>query len=141
MERILDAARSLPLYKLGPGAVVVTEGSSTGKLYILKSGDLEVVRDGSSVAGIAEPGSVIGDMSALLAVPHTATVSTRNGAELYVADDPGAFLDAHPQAARHVARLLAERLHKTTALLIDMRRRAKLREDQDMFDRIFDLLR
>lgn len=141
MERILDAAKSLPLYKLGPRAVVVTEGSSTGKLYILKSGDLEVMRDGSSVAGIAEPGSVVGDMSALLGLPHSATVRTRNGAELYVADDPDVFLDAHPQVARHIARLLAERLHKTTALLIDMRKRTKAREDQAMFDKIFDLLK
>lgn len=47
---------------------------------------------------------------------------------------------AHPAAARHIAKLLAARLHKTTALLVDMRRQAKVREDQDMFDKIFALL-
>ncbi|MBK8085005.1 MAG: cyclic nucleotide-binding domain-containing protein [Devosia sp.] len=141
MQHILEAAKSLPLFKLGPRAVVFAEGSSTGRLYILKSGDLEVVRQGSSVAGIAEPGSVVGDMAVLLGQPHSATVRTRNGAELHVAEDADRFLDEHPAVARHLARELAVRLHKTTALLVDLRQRAKAREDQDMFDRIFDLLK
>lgn len=141
MQHILEAAKSLPLFKLGPRAVVFSEGSSTGRLYILKSGDLEVVRQGSSVAGIAEPGSVVGDMAVLLRQPHTATVRTRNGAELYVAEDADRFLDEHPAVARHLARELAVRLHKTTALLVDLRQQAKAREDRDMFDRIFDLLK
>ena len=141
MEQILEAAATLPVSVLGPRAVLVSEGARTGKLYILKSGDLEVVRDGTSVAAIGEPGSVVGDMSVLLDLPHSATVRTRHGAEVYVADDADAFLDAHPAAARHLAKLLAGRLHKTTALLVDMRQRAKVREDQDMFDKIFDLLK
>ena len=140
MEQILVAAATLPVSVLGPRAVLVNEGARTGKLYILKSGDLEVVRDGSTVAAIGDPGSVIGDMSALLDLPHSATVRTRNGAEVHVAEDADAFLDAHPAAARHIAKLLAARLHKTTALLVDMRRQAKVREDQVMFDKIFALL-
>jgi len=51
------------------------------------------------------------------------------------------FLDEHPAVARHLARELAVRLHKTTALLVDLRQQAKAREDRDMFDRIFDLLK
>lgn len=141
MEQILEAAKSLPVHTLGPHALLLSEGGNTGKLYILKSGDLEVVRDGTSVAGIAEPGSVIGDMSALLGEPHSATVRTRGGAQVYVAHDPDAFLEAHPVVARHIARLLAQRLQKTTALLVDMRKQTKVREDQDMFDKIFALLK
>jgi CRP/FNR family cyclic AMP-dependent transcriptional regulator len=140
MEQILVAAATLPVSVLGPRAVLVSEGARTGKLYILKSGDLEVLRDGTTVAAIGEPGSVIGDMSALLDLPHSATVRTRNGAEVHVADDADAFLDEHPAAARHIAKLLAARLQKTTALLVDMRKQAKVREDQVMFDKIFALL-
>ena len=141
MEQILEAAKSLPLYKLAPRAVMITEGGKTGKLYILKSGDLEVVREGSSVAAIAEPGSVIGDMSVLLDEPHSATVRTRGGAEVYIAENPDAFLEAHPPVARHIAKILALRLQKTTALLVDMRRQSKVREDHEMFDKIFALLK
>ena len=48
MEQILVAAATLPVSVLGPRAVLVSEGARTGKLYILKSGDLEVLRNGST---------------------------------------------------------------------------------------------
>ena len=63
------------------------------------------------------------------------------GAEVYAIDDPNAFLDANPGVARQIAKLLAIRLQKTTALLVDMRMQAKEREDLVMFDKIFALLK
>lgn len=138
---ILAAAADLPVTVLAPRTVLVAEGAHSGKLYILKSGDLEVVRNGSVVAGFGEPGSIVGEMSVLLDMPHSATVRSRMGAEVHVVDDPAAFLEGHPGVARHIARSLAQRLQKTTALLVDMRRQAKAREDHDMFDKIFALLK
>jgi CRP/FNR family cyclic AMP-dependent transcriptional regulator len=138
---VLDAASVLPVTVLAPRAVLVAEGARTGKLYILKSGDLEVVREGSVVAGFAEPGAIVGEMSVLLEQPHTATVRTRLGAEVHVVDDPIAFMDAHPPVAREIAEALAVRLQKTTALLVDMRHQAKERQDHEMFDKIFALLK
>lgn len=138
---VLAAAVDLPVTVLGPRAVLVAGGARTGKLYILKSGDLEVVRDGSVVASFGEPGDVVGEMSALLDQPHTATVRSRMGAEVHVVDDPVAFLDANPAVTRHIARSLARRLEKTTALLIDLRSQMKDRQDHEMADRIFALLK
>jgi CRP/FNR family cyclic AMP-dependent transcriptional regulator len=138
---ILKAAGSLPLTVLGAGAVLVNQGTRSGKLFILKSGDLEVVRDGSVVAGFTDPGSIVGEMSILLDVPHSATVRSRLGAEVHVADDPEAFLEANPGIARHITETLALRLQKTTALLVDMRQQAKEREDHEMLDKIFALLK
>lgn len=141
MATVLEAAKDLPVTVLGPRAVLVAEGQRTGKLYILKSGDLEVVRDGSVVAGFAEAGAIVGEMSVLLDQPHTATVRSRMGAEVYLIDQPISFLDANPTIAREIARTLATRLQKTTALLVDMRAQAKEREDHEMFDKIFALLK
>jgi CRP-like cAMP-binding protein len=141
MATIFEAALGLPVTILGPQAVLVAEGARTGKLYILKSGDLEVVRENSVVAGFSESGAVIGEMSVLLDQPHSATVRSRNGAEIYVIDDPVAFLDRNPFVAREIARSLAQRLSKTTSLLVEMRHRAKEREDHEMFDKIFALLK
>jgi CRP/FNR family transcriptional regulator, cyclic AMP receptor protein len=138
---ILEAAAALPVTVLGPRGVLVAEGARTGKLYILKSGDLEVVRDGSVVASFGEPGSVVGEMSVLLELPHSATVRSRMGAEVHVIDDPAAFLDANPAIARQIAETLALRLHKTTALLIDLRQQMKERQDMEMADKIFALLK
>jgi CRP/FNR family cyclic AMP-dependent transcriptional regulator len=141
MATIFEAALGLPVTILGPQAVLVAEGARTGKLYILKSGDLEVVRENSVVAGFSDSGAVIGEMSVLLDQPHSATVRSRNGAEVYVIDDPVAFLDRNPFVAREIARSLAQRLSQTTSLLVEMRHRAKEREDHEMFDKIFALLK
>ena len=138
---IFEAALDLPVTRVLPHGTLLAEGDRSDKLYILKSGDLEVLRNGSVVAGFAEPGAVIGEMSALLDQPHTATVRSRNGAEVYVVEDPNGFLERHPGVAREIARTLALRLSKTTALLVEMRQRSKEREDQDMFDKIFALLK
>lgn len=138
---ILQAAADLPVTVLGPRGVLVTGGERTGKLYVLKSGDLEVVRSGSVVASFGEPGDIVGEMSVLLEQPHSATVRSRAGAEVHVIDDPITFLDAHPAVSRHIARSLAQRLEKTTALLIDLRAQMKERQDHDMADKIFALLK
>lgn len=141
MTTIFEAALDLPVTILGREAVLVSEGASSGKLYILKSGELEVVRNGSVVATFGEPGDVVGEMSALLDQPHSATVRSRDGAEVYVVDDASSFLERHPAVAREIARSLAQRLSRTTALLVDMRQRSKEREDQEIFDKIFALLK
>jgi len=138
---ILGAVQNYPVTVVGPHGVLVQEGQKTGKLYVLKSGDLEIVRDGSLVASIGEAGAIIGEMSVLLDQPHSATVRSRMGAEVYCVDDPNRFLDANPGVARQIASLLAVRLQKTTALLVDMRQQAKEREDHVMFDKIFALLK
>jgi CRP-like cAMP-binding protein len=141
MTTVLNAAAKLSATILGAQGVLFNEGDRTSKLYILKSGDLEVVREGSVVAGISEPGAVVGEISALLDQPHTATVRSPAGAEVYVIDNPAAFLDANPAVAREIARTLASRLARTTALLVDLRARSKEREDQEMFEKIFALLK
>lgn len=138
---ILEAVQNYPVTVVGPRGVLVQEGQKTGKLYVLKSGDLEIVRDGSLVASIGEAGAIVGEMSVLLDQPHTATVRSRMGAEVHTIADPDAFLDANPTVARQIAGLLAVRLQKTTALLVDMRQQAKEREDHVMFDKIFALLK
>ena len=51
---ILDAVKNYPVTVIGPRGVLVQEGQKTGRLYVLKSGDLEIVRDGSLVASIGE---------------------------------------------------------------------------------------
>ena len=138
---ILEAVENYPVTVVGPRGVLVQEGQKTGKLYVLKSGDLEIVRAGSLVASIGEAGAIIGEMSVLLDQPHSATVRSRMGAEVHAIDDPETFLDANPGVARQIASLLAVRLQKTTALLVDMRQQAKEREDHVMFDKIFALLK
>ena len=114
---ILEAAKTLPVTVLGPRAVLVAEGARSGKLYVLKSGDLEVVRDGSTIAGFSEPGSIVGEMSVLLDMPHSATVRAVSDIEVFVIADAIRVLEANPSWTLQIARLLAQRVNATTQLL------------------------
>jgi CRP/FNR family transcriptional regulator, cyclic AMP receptor protein len=64
----------LPLAAYAAGEAVLTAGSKTARLYILKTGAVVVRKDGIELARVAEPGTVFGELSALLEIPHTADV-------------------------------------------------------------------
>ena len=59
---------------IAPGMELIAQGGRTGQLYVLREGELEVLRDGRHITTIKTPGSVIGEMSVLLGAPQTATV-------------------------------------------------------------------
>ena len=106
------------------GAVLLAEGTKTGKLFVLAQGAVEVARGGVVLAHVKEPGSVFGDMSALLDLPHTATVRTTAPSAVYAFDDAGAFLRSDPEIAFVLARMLAQRLEATTAALVSSQAKA-----------------
>jgi hypothetical protein len=76
----------LPVVKHRAREVVLTAGSKTGGLLFLKSGTVEVVKDGVQIASVNAPGSVFGEQAILLDQPHTADVRTLEQSEFYVAD-------------------------------------------------------
>ena len=73
LERTLAG---LPVVKHRAREVVLTAGSKTSVLLFLKSGTVEVVKDGVQIASVNAPGSVFGEQAILLDQPHTADVRT-----------------------------------------------------------------
>ena len=122
MRSILNLCKDAPLQELPAGTVLLSEGETTGHLYVLKSGAIEVLRGETQVAVIEEPGAVFGEMSVLLKRPHTATVRTLQPASLYVFDDAESFLRSNPEIALFIGRLLAGRLNAATSYLADLKR-------------------
>jgi CRP/FNR family cyclic AMP-dependent transcriptional regulator len=102
---------------IAPGMALIEQGGRTGQLYVLKDGELEVVRDGKHVSTIRTPGAVVGEMSVLLDVPQTATVRAVTEVDYFVIDNALEVLWAHPDWLLQIARLLAQRVNATTALL------------------------
>ena len=124
-----------------PGEKLIEEGRETGKLYVLKSGEVEVSRRGFTVASLAEPGAVLGEMSALLDRPHTATVVAITAVEAYGLENGMKFLEERPGLALHVAAGLARRLENTTDLVVRLRHGAvKKKADVSLFERLFGFL-
>ena len=76
---VLDACRGRPSRRVGPGEIIITEGTLDGPLLVAVSGDFIVSRDGQVVAAVREPGAVLGEMAVLLGRSATATVVAGEG--------------------------------------------------------------
>jgi CRP/FNR family cyclic AMP-dependent transcriptional regulator len=122
MGAILDLCGAASLQELPSGTVLLAEGETTGHLYVLKSGTVEVLRGDTQVAVIEDPGAVFGEMSVLLKQPHTATVRALTTVSVYNFDDAEGFLRANPEIAFVIGRLLAGRLNAATTYLADLKR-------------------
>lgn len=103
------------------GTDLIEQGGMGGTLFVLKSGEVEVKRDGRFVASIRQPGAIFGEMSVLLGQPHSATVRTVSDVQVYVITDALKVLEAHPSWLMQIARLLAQRVNATTAQLVKLR--------------------
>jgi CRP/FNR family transcriptional regulator, cyclic AMP receptor protein len=112
---------TLPVMQYPAGAAVLTGGSNTGKLFVLKSGAAEVVKDGVRIAEIAAPGAVFGELAVLLDQPHTADVRTIEQSEFHVAD-ARMLLAGESSIGLYVAAILAQRLDSANRALIEVKR-------------------
>lgn len=103
---------ALPLTSFDAGETVFSEGTKTGRLLILKSGAVSIVKAGTEIAQVAAPGAVFGEMSALLDQPHGADVRTLQRSEFHVADAAALLQD--PAALLYVTTVLAQRIDTPT---------------------------
>jgi CRP/FNR family transcriptional regulator, cyclic AMP receptor protein len=122
MSDILEKCTGLPEVQLAPGTILLAEGETSGKLYILIDGEMQVSHGGVEISTISAPGSVFGEMSFLLQAPHTASVTALRPSRAYVVDDVDRFLVTAPQMLQHIATLLALRLQCVTGYLADIKR-------------------
>ncbi len=121
MRAILDYCSGGVQRDVPAGALIIREGGSTGHLYVLIDGQLEVAKGDTVVAVISEPGAVLGEMSVLLDQPHSATVRAVSDSKVYEFDDAASFLRDQPAVALLIARMLAQRLNVATTYLADLR--------------------
>ena len=122
MRAVLDHCAGGRETNFPAGKQVICEGETTGRLYVLLDGKLDVVKGGTLVASVTEPGSIIGEMSALLGQPHTASVCAVANTKVYEFDDATTFLRSQPNVALLVAKVLARRLSDATEYLAEIKR-------------------
>ena len=122
MKSILEICDPSKKKEVPAGEVLLSEGNTSGHLYILVEGRIEVLRGSTQVAVVSEPGSVFGEMSILLNTPHTATVRALSPVTVYAYANAAGFLRSDPQIAFIIARLLAQRLNLATTYLADLKR-------------------
>lgn len=140
MSDLLSELREQPLCHFDVGDTVIAEGASTGLLYFLVEGVVEVTKNGVSVTRTNEPGAVFGDLSALLGVPHTAEVKTLEPSRFRVVEDPIRLLESNPAISLHLCRLLARRLDGVNRYLVDLKQQFEGHDHLGLVDGMIDLL-
>ncbi len=137
MANLLTLTNSWPQRSLKPGEHLIEAGEAGGELYVLVSGRLAVNRDGFEIARITEPGALVGEMSVVLGLDHSATVTALTPVEVRVIEDGIRWLESTPLAAMHVASLACERLNATSAVLVELRKEAEGGKEHGFLERLF----
>jgi CRP-like cAMP-binding protein len=122
MKDVLAMCSDLPELALSARDVLIEEGARPNRLYVLKSGAFEVVRNGVRVVTISEPGAFMGEISALLGSASTASVVAARDSTVHVVDGANAAVRERPELTYAIAQLLARRVSALTAYLVDIKR-------------------
>jgi CRP/FNR family cyclic AMP-dependent transcriptional regulator len=137
---LLSFGQRLPTQSVPVGEVLLPEGVRTGLLFILIDGHVEILKGEVQVEVVTEPGSLFGEISALLDTPHMATVKAITPARVARIENASAFLQLHPDLALEVARLLAQRLTNVVGYLADLKRQFEGHSHLGMVDEVLETL-
>jgi MFS family permease len=104
------AARLIPLH-MEPGSVIIREGDSGDRVYLIAGGQVEVSAEGRHVTTLG-PGEYVGEIALLRDVPRTATVTAKVPVDLYALerDDFLSAVTGHFASRKAAESLVAARL-------------------------------
>ncbi len=137
----LSQLQTLPLVTCPAGHTLITEGQPVRGIFFLESGEVEVLKNGISIAEVYEAGAVFGDMAHLLDTAPTATVRTLTPCTFRQVAEPVEYFRQNPDAALHMARVLARRLDSLNRYLVDIKHQFKDRADHlGIIDEVLDAL-
>ena len=122
MNVVLAMCSDLPELHLAVRDVLIEEGARADRMFVLKSGAFEVVRNGVRVVMIEEPGAFMGEISVLLGSTATANVVAVRDSTGHVVENASSAVQRRPELTYAIAHLLARRLSALTAYLVDVKR-------------------
>jgi len=101
------------------GKEIFLEGDDSQDLFVLVSGQLDILKGNKKIVEITEKGSLFGEMSFLLGEKRTATVKANNDVKTIriPKEEATTFLHEFPDVASEITKLLAKRLDETSRIL------------------------
>lgn len=118
----------------------MAEGAHSGWILVLIEGAIEILKGEVRIDYVTEPGSVFGEIAALLAIGHSANVRAAADSKLFVIEEPKRFLMDHPEFHLHVSELLARRVNNLVGYLGDVKRQYEGHDHLGMVDRVLESL-
>ena len=110
----LLANAGFPPAKFEPGEVIFSEGDKGDKMYVIRSGEIEVERDGKIVETLSG-GGIFGEMALIDGSPRAATARAKTACEVAPITEKTFLFLVHetPFFAIAVMRSLADRLQRS----------------------------
>jgi len=141
MRELLDYCESLPEVSVEPGVVLLAEGTKSGLIFILIEGEVDILKKDFRIGKLDQPGSLIGEISALLDIPHIASVVAKSSSRLYKIENQSDFLKSNTEFTYPLAIILAKKLNTISSYLVDIREQYNDRGDHlGMVDQILEEL-
>lgn len=121
MNEVLAMCRHFPELRIAAGESLIAEGVARDRMYVLREGAFEVLREGVVVVRIAEPGAFLGEISAVLGSAPTAAVVAMRDSVVHVIETASRQVRRNPELTLAIAQLMARRLVALTAYLVDIK--------------------
>ena len=105
------------------GEKIFLEGDDSQDLFVLVSGQLDILKGNKKIVEITEKGSLFGEMSFLLGEKRTATVKANDDVKTIriPKEEVTTFLHEFPDVASEITKLLAKRLDETSRILYGLK--------------------
>ena len=96
------------------GEVILKEGERDSVMYVIQSGEVDIVRDGVTITTLRE-GHLLGELSAITLRPHvTSAIARTDGVLAAIDKDTFNYLVDHsPRFVHKLLHVISERLQNT----------------------------
>ena len=121
METLLDFCSGHNLEIFEHNEILLKEGDKKSIFFVLLDGKIEISKRGVNVAAVTNRGTLMGEMSAILDVPHTATCRAVGDVKAYAFSIDQNILKDNPAMLLLIAQNLAKKLLKLTASLVEQK--------------------
>jgi CRP-like cAMP-binding protein len=140
MSSILDQIKEYPTRRYETGEIIVEQGTTTGKLFFLAEGAVELIKDGVRIAVAREPGAVFGEMAAFLQAPHAASAIALEPCVFHIVDDARTSMTNNSALCFHVCGIMAGRLQTLVEYLVNVKQQYEGHDHLGMVEGVLDRL-
>lgn len=120
MSSIFELCKNKELKLFRDKSMILVEGIRSNNFYVLANGEIKVIKKGKNIANINTKGSLIGEISAILKVPYTATCQACGDVSMYEINVDDLSLEKNADLLLIIAKELCIKLYRTTNSLTEV---------------------